>query len=103
MSSAPGPVTARELAELQIEISALTPPKPLADPRKICPGRDGVILEKDGRMATFLPQVATEYGWGLEEMLDRLCEKAGLPAGSWRKGARLQVFQAEVFDEAEFK
>jgi AMMECR1 domain-containing protein len=66
-------------------------------------GRDGVILEKNGRSATFLPQVATEYGWGLEEMLDNLCEKAGLAKGAWRNGARFQTYQAEVFGESDTK
>ncbi|HEX9187848.1 MAG TPA: AMMECR1 domain-containing protein, partial [Vicinamibacteria bacterium] len=62
---------------------------------------DGVLLSKDGRSAVFLPQVAVEQGWGRDEMLDHLCLKAGLPAGSWRRGAKFSVFQAEVFREGE--
>jgi hypothetical protein len=34
--------------------------------------------EKDGKAAVFLPQVATEQGWGRHELLDNLCFKAGL-------------------------
>jgi len=47
--------------------------------------------------------VATEQGWSREEMLDQLCLKAGLPEGSWRKGAEFQTFQAIVFHESDFK
>jgi AMMECR1 domain-containing protein len=36
-------------------------------------------------------------------MLDNLCAKAGLPAGSWKQGAQLSTFQAVVFSEADFK
>jgi AMMECR1 domain-containing protein len=47
----------------------------------------------------FLPHVATEEGWGRDELLDNLCLKAGLEQGCWRVGARLSTFQAEVFAE----
>ena len=95
------PLEMEELDEIELEISVLSRPRGVPDPRLIRPGRDGVILEKSGRSATFLPQVATEYGWGLEEMLDHLCEKAGLPKGAWRSGARFQTYQAEVFSESD--
>jgi len=97
------PVTLAELAELEIEISVLTPWKAISAAEDIVVGRDGVVLIKDGKSAVFLPQVATENGWGHREMLDNLCLKAGLPAGSWKKGAKLYVFQADVFAESEFK
>jgi AmmeMemoRadiSam system protein A len=96
-------VQPKELDTLEIEISVLTPLKPIGRPQEIVVGRDGVILSKSGRSAVFLPQVATEQGWGLEEMLDNLCLKAGLPTGAWRSGASFSVFQAEVFGEGEFK
>jgi len=95
------PVTLKELPGLRIEISALTPMRPVARAADIVVGRDGVLLSKDGRSAVFLPQVATEQGWGRDEMLDHLCLKAGLPAGSWKTGATFSVFQAEVFREGE--
>lgn len=95
------PVSLAELPRLTIEISALTPMRPVSGPGDIVVQRDGVLLEKDGRSAVFLPQVASEQGWTREEMLDQLCFKAGLPAGSWRRGAAFSVFQAEVFREGE--
>lgn len=97
------PLTLTELPEVEIEISVLTPMQPIEKAEQIRIGKDGVLLEKAGRSAVFLPQVATEQHWGRDEMLDHLCVKAGLPAGSWKKGAKLSIFQAEVFSESEYK
>lgn len=70
------------------------PSRPLDDPSAFVPGRDGVVVEGRGRRALLLPQVATEMGWGTTEMLDAVCEKAGLPADAWRDAAtRLLAFE----------
>lgn len=95
-------VKASELGTIEIEISVLTPPKRVPNPSAIVIGRDGVVLNKDGRSAVFLPQVAPQQGWNRDEMLDHLCEKGGLLPGCWRKGATLATFQADVFAEHEF-
>ena len=93
------PVTERELAGLRVEVSALTPPKPVSSWRDIVLGRDGMTLEKNGAFAVFLPQVAPEQGWDLETTLSYLSRKAGLSADAWRSGAKFETFQAEVFHE----
>jgi hypothetical protein len=93
------PVVSQEYDALAVEISLLSPPGRVAGPEAIVVGRDGVILEKAGKTALFLPQVAPEQGWGREEMLDNLCEKAGLARGCWRQGASFSTFQADVFHE----
>jgi AmmeMemoRadiSam system protein A len=87
-----------ELPLLDVEISALTPLRPVDGPDRVVPGRDGVLLRRGGRSAVFLPQVATEQGWGIEELLENLALKAGLGRDEWRE-AELEVFQAEVFAE----
>jgi len=92
-------VTLEELPQIDIEISILTPFQPVEEAEKIVVGRDGVILRKDGRSAVFLPQVAVEQGWNREEMLDRLCLKAGLSEGSWKTGAQFYTFQTETIKE----
>jgi len=98
------PVGAAELRDIEIEVSVLTPPVNVPRPDAIEPGRDGVILRVGDRSAVFLPQVATEQGWTRTEMLDRLAEKAGLPAAAWRdKRAAFQTFRADVFDESLLK
>ncbi|MBP1710405.1 MAG: hypothetical protein H6Q49_607 [Deltaproteobacteria bacterium] len=96
-------LTADELKDIEIEISVLTPMKQVAGADDIVVGRDGVLLSKDGYSAVFLPQVAAEQGWNREQMLDHLCLKAGLTAGSWKKGAKFSTFQAIVFSESQFK
>ena len=93
------PVSERELTGLRVEVSALTPPRRVASWRDIVLGRDGMTLEKDGSFAVFLPQVAPEQGWGIEETLTHLAMKAGLPPDAWREGASFTVFEAVVFHE----
>jgi AmmeMemoRadiSam system protein B/AmmeMemoRadiSam system protein A len=95
------PVTKEELSGLTIEISALTPPAPVDSYEKIRIGTDGVVLRKNGRSAVFLPQVAPEQGWDLNQTLTRLSQKAGLPPDAWKEGAGFLVFQAYVFSESE--
>jgi AMMECR1 domain-containing protein len=41
--------------------------------------------------------VPGEQGWDLETTLDHLARKAGLAPDRWRRGARIRVFEAEVF------
>ncbi|MFH1853487.1 MAG: AmmeMemoRadiSam system protein B [Candidatus Neomarinimicrobiota bacterium] len=96
------PVAVAELPEIEIEISLLTPFKPIAYAEDFVPGRDGIILKKDGRSAVYLPQVATEQGWDRQQTLDHLCLKAGLPRNSWKQGAQLFTFQARVFSESDY-
>jgi len=95
------PLQKDELSQIKIEISALTPPSPVASARAIRIGTDGMVLNKGGRSAVFLPQVAPEQGWDLETTLTHLSEKAGLTPDAWMSGASFQVFQAEVFGEQE--
>jgi AmmeMemoRadiSam system protein A len=95
------PVTLRELPDLEVEISVLTPMQRVAGAGDIVVGRDGVLLQKGGRSAVFLPQVATEQGWTRDEMLDHLSMKAGLPADAWRDNTAFSTFQAIVFSEKD--
>jgi len=88
-----------EYDQIKVEISALTPPTPVASWRDIRIGIDGMVLSKGGLSAVFLPQVAPEQGWDLETTLKYLSEKAGLPADAWKEGTSFQVFQADVFGE----
>ena len=95
------PVSEDELKDITIEISALTVPAPVSSPDQIRIGIDGVVLNKNGRSAVFLPQVAPEQGWDVNEMLTHLSMKAGLSPDAWKQGASFLVFQADVFGENE--
>ena len=95
------PVTKAECSDITIEISVLTPPAPVSSSDQIRIGTDGVVLSKNGRSAVFLPQVAPEQGWDVNQMLTQLSLKAGLAPDSWKEGAGFLVFQAVVFGEEE--
>jgi hypothetical protein len=94
------PVESSELQDIKIEISVLSPPRPVASWRDIEVGKHGVILRQGMRGATFLPQVAPEQGWDREEMLTHLSLKAGLAPDAWKEGAKFEVYTAQVFGEA---
>jgi AmmeMemoRadiSam system protein B/AmmeMemoRadiSam system protein A len=93
------PVTAGELDELRIEISALSPLERCDDPGSVTVGRHGLVVRMGGRSGLLLPQVPTEQGWDREEFLAHTCRKAGLPPDAWRRGAELYTFTAQVFHE----
>jgi AmmeMemoRadiSam system protein B/AmmeMemoRadiSam system protein A len=95
------PVGSEEIDETEIEISVLTPLELVSGPEEIEVGRHGVLLEKHGHRAVFLPQVATEQGWNRDTFLSQLCRKAGLAPEEWRSGAKLEVFEAQVFGETD--
>lgn len=80
------PVTAAELPAIEVGISVLGQPVPLTDIQTFMPGVDGVIVERGGRRALLLPEVATEFAWGTVQMLENACRKAGLPGDAWRDG-----------------
>lgn len=92
---------ADEWPAVSMEISVLDQPAKCPDPAAIVIGRDGLILSYQGRTGVFLPQVPVEQGWNLDQYLNHLCLKAGVPQGSWRKpGAELFWYQALVFPVA---
>jgi AmmeMemoRadiSam system protein A len=93
------PVAADELSRLEVEVTVLSPRRPVASWRDIRLGTHGIVLQKGDKAALFLPQVAPEQGWTLEQTLTALSEKAGLPPGGWKDGASFSVFTGQVFEE----
>jgi AmmeMemoRadiSam system protein B/AmmeMemoRadiSam system protein A len=95
------PVTSSELKDLDLEISVLTPMKKISSVSEIVLGRDGIYISKGGRGGTFLPQVATETGWNLEEFLGHCArDKAGIGWYGWKdKDTEIFTYQALVFHE----
>ena len=72
------------------------------DPRRarVSIGRHGATLDCGTRQALLLPQVATGRDWGAEQFLSALSVKAGLGTKGYQSpGARLSVFQAQVFSQ----
>ena len=94
------PLAAEELPKVRIEISALTPPAPVASYEDIVIGKHGMVIELAGRSAVFLPQVAPEQGWDRATTLTYLSRKAGLPGNAWQDPrAKFTVFEAVIFHE----
>ena len=100
-------LTVEELEQVNIEVSVLSEPRKLSHTGgndlvdKLCPGIDGVILRKDGRSGTFLPQVWDQLAT-TELFLDHLCVKAGLPQKSWQADdVSIETYQVECFSESE--
>lgn len=99
------PLTEDELADVHIDISILSQPRPLyytdADDLmvKLHPGKDGVVLRHRGRGATFLPQVWEQLP-SVEMFLGHLCRKAGLADDCWRtEQPEILVYQVQCFAE----
>lgn len=98
------PLAADEWSRCKVEVSLLSAPKRIefADEADLLaqlePGVDGVILECDGRRATFLPQV-----WeGLPDkraFLAELVKKAGLPADTRLARCKISRYRVEKFRE----
>ena len=94
------PLRMDELAGLHIVISALSPFTVCNDPMSVQVGVHGLYLTKRGRSGVLLPQVPVEQGWNLNEYLDYICVKAGLPPKSYDDSdAALYTFTAVVFGE----
>jgi AmmeMemoRadiSam system protein A len=94
------PVDPGEVAELDIEISVLSPFVPI-QPEEVEIGRHGLLLTRDRARGLLLPQVPATYGWDRKRFLEEICRKAHMEAEAWRYGASLQAFTAEVFGEKD--
>ena len=91
------PVTSDELADIDIEISVLTPMHRIQSIDEFQLHRHGIYIKKGFRSGTFLPQVADEVNWTKEEFLGHCAQdKAGIGWDGWRD-AELYVYEAIVF------
>jgi AmmeMemoRadiSam system protein A len=93
------PVREEELGVIEVDVSILSPIRDIQSPDEFKVGRHGIILEKGMYRAVYLPEVAVEQGWGMEEALSSLSMKAGLGPEAWREGARFKVFESVVLSE----
>jgi len=99
------PVSIDELNDIHIEVSVLTEPELVHYNNidelkaKLRQGIDGVIIQKENKNATFLPQVWKQLP-DHESFLSNLCIKAGLPSSAW-KNENITVFtyQVQAFEE----
>ena len=103
------PVQPDELPKIEIEVSVLSEPAPLAYataddlPRLLRPHVDGVVLRHGRQRATFLPQVWQNVS-DPEEFLSLLCDKLGAAPDAWRRAhLDVETYQVDEFHESEFE
>jgi len=89
----------KEFPHTKIEISVLSIPKEINNVSEIKVGTHGLILSRGISKGLLLPQVPLEYDWDLETYLRHASLKAGLAEDAWKKGAKIEVFSAQVFSE----
>jgi len=96
-------LTKKELNDVDIEISVLSPLKKITNADEIVMGTHGVLVRDFLHSGVYLPQVATETGWTKEQFMNSLCgQKAGMNASAWKTGScEIYIFTAEVFGEKE--
>lgn len=98
------PVSAEEFEKLTVEVSLLSEPQQIAYTdrkdlrRKIKVGMDGVILKKNDRLATFLPQVWEQLP-DFEAFFAHLCQKAGLESGCLEQHPDILIYRVDKIKE----
>jgi len=91
------PVSEKELKDIKIEISVLSPLTRVRSADEIKPRVHGVIVREGLRSGLFLPQV-WEHFTNKEDFLSELCsQKAGLNPEAWRDAAKTELYVFTVF------
>ncbi len=98
-------LTKSELKKIKIEISVTSIPKEIeykdSEDLKKKIMTKGVIIQKDWQGATYLPQVWEDLP-DFEDFISSLCQKAGLPADSWKNNRdklEVKIYEAEKISE----
>ncbi len=95
------PLEPRELDDLEIHLSILTPAEPVVFDSEqdllvqLQAGIDGLILQEGHRRGTFLPSVWESLPEP-EQFLRHLKQKAGLPPDYWSPTIRIYRYRAEI-------
>jgi hypothetical protein len=92
-------VSEEELDKIDLEVSVLTPMIKVGSIKEIVLGKHGIYIKKGSSSGTFLPQVATETGWTLEEFLGHCArDKARIGWEGWKE-AEVYIYEALVIHE----
>jgi AmmeMemoRadiSam system protein A len=97
------PLRQSECEGLEIHLSLLTPPEPMAFHceqdllDQLQPGVDGLILAEGSRRGTFLPSVWEQLPTR-QDFWEHLKLKAGLPAGYWSDTLKVWRYRAEMIE-----
>lgn len=100
------PLAPRDLGDLDVEVSVLSPPTPIAFADeadllgRLVPGRDGLIIAAGDRRALFLPDVWRSLPEPAD-FLGHLKRKAGLARDAWPEGMRAYRFSTAATSLSE--
>jgi AmmeMemoRadiSam system protein A len=99
-------LTKEEFDKIKIEISILSKPKKINYKdifKKIIPKKHGVVIEKNGHKATFLPQVWEHFkiknNYDKEKFFEELCFKAGLSGDCYKNKLNVFIYDVKKFEE----
>lgn len=102
------PLTERELAVTEVEVSLLSPMQALTFASEaealtqLRPGVDGVVFTFGTQRSTFLPQVWEQLP-EVQDFMAHLKRKAGLQASFWHDGVRLLRYTVTKWKESELR
>ena len=90
-----------EIKDIMIEISVMSPKKRIKNWKEVKLGVHGVLIQNGNKSATFLPQVATDTNWTLEEFLGNLCQmKGGLPFDCYKdKNTNIYTYTVQIIHD----
>ncbi len=97
-------VSTAELAYLDLDVSLLASPIALTVPvskRMECVqvGKHGLKITRGQQAGLLLPSVPVEQNWNVEQFLEGVCRKAGLPEAAWMDGDTiLETFEGVVIE-----
>jgi len=93
-------ISADELDDIDIEVSAISPLWEIKDIEEIKVGEHGILIKKGFNQGLLLPQVATENDFDRKSFLEHTCLKAGLDRNCYKdKNCEILIFSATVFGE----
>jgi AmmeMemoRadiSam system protein A len=95
------PITPEEVAQLDVQISVLSPLEETREPEKLEVGKHGIYVTNGYQSGCFLPEVATDQDWNAAQFLSYCCaHKAGLPHDAWQMiDTKVFLFTSEKFSE----
>jgi AmmeMemoRadiSam system protein B/AmmeMemoRadiSam system protein A len=91
------PPLRRDETDIEIEISVLSPLKPIQSRSEFRVNQHGAMLQAGFRRGLLLPQVAPEYGWDAKQFFEALARKSGARMSVYDEpSTQLYVFRAQL-------
>ncbi len=97
-------VSTAELAYLNLDVSLLASPIAVTVPPSkriecVQVGKHGLKITRGQQAGLLLPSVPVEQKWNVEQFLEGVCRKAGLPEAAWMDGDTiLETFEGVVIE-----